>query len=123
MSGYRQHSYDPNAGFEEPRPLKPYDKWQWLGVAAIGFAALLMLADLFFEFADNWMRLPVLDWSSGAFVVLCIGGLLIMKYRREPTEDDPNPERSERRRRLNGFAFIAIGLISVAYNILESQGA
>jgi hypothetical protein len=123
MSGYRQSSYDPNAGYVEPRPLKPYDKWQWLSVAAIGLAAFLMLADLLFDFADGWMRLPGIDWSSGAFVTLCIGGLLTMKYRREPTEDEPHPETNERRRLIGGLAFIAVGVAIVVYNILEFQGA
>ena len=122
MSGYRQHSYDPNAGYEEPVPLKPYDKWQRLGVCSVGAGALLLVISLMFDGARDWPRLAIVDWSSGAVFLLCIGGLLLMKYRREPTADDPQPAASERRRRLNALIWIAIGTAAVAYNILASQG-
>ena len=121
MSGYRQHSYDPNAGWEDPRPLKPYDLWQWTGVAALAAAVLALLAAIFFETLRDWMHLA---WMrGGAGFMIAGGGLLLVRYRREPTEDEPNPERRERRRRLGGMAFIAIGMSAVAYNFLASLGA
>ena len=43
MSGYREHSFDPNA-YEQPgRPLQPYNWVQWTGVA-IGVLGLAIIA-------------------------------------------------------------------------------
>jgi hypothetical protein len=118
---YREHSFDPNAGFEEPRPLKPYDKWQWVGIGAMAAAAVLMVASIFFDIADGWMRLG--GTSSGASLALLLGGMLLMRYRREPTDTEPRPEKMERFRRLAALVIVAIGTAAVGYNILAFQGA
>ena len=118
---YREHSFDPNAGFEEPRPLRPYDKWQWIGTASVGIAVAVGIASLFFDSGNNWLRLG--QWSSGAGFILAIGGLLLIRYRREPTDNEPHPEYSEGRRRIVDLIIIAIGAAAVGYNLLESQGA
>ena len=121
MTGYREHSFDPNAGFEEARPLKPYDKWQWVGIGAMALAAVLLVASILFDKADGWARLG--GMPSGAGFLLAISGALLMRYRREPTDDEPHPESSERRRRIVGLVLIALALAAVAYNIFASQGA
>ena len=60
---------------------------------------------------------------QGFRAALAIGGLLLIRYRREPTDNEPHPEYSEGRRRIVDLIIIAIGVAAVAYNILASQGA
>jgi len=117
---YRQPIYNPNPELEEPVPLKPYDRWQWLGRASTGAAVLVLLAYIVLDFGGSGPRPLNPTW---AWFFLFFGGLLLVRYRREPTEDEPRPETSERRRRLGGLFFVAIGLAAVVYNIFVSQGA
>ncbi len=47
MSGYRDRSgFDPNAGGDLGPPLRPFNKWQWLGVAMLVAGALVIFATL-----------------------------------------------------------------------------
>ena len=47
MTGYREHSFDPNA-YEQPGPpLKPYNWLQWSGVAVVIAGAAVIFAEWF----------------------------------------------------------------------------
>jgi len=95
MSGYRQHSYDPNAYERLGPPLRPYNRWQWLGVVLI--LASLAINIVYFAGRLGWIS-PLLDGSAGA-VGLLLPGILLINSRRHPATDLA-PELAPARKRL-----------------------
>ena len=83
MSGYRQHSFDPNA-YEQPRPpLKPYNKVQWLGIVLGSVGAVFALADFAVKF--GWID-ERFDPSTGVTIALCAAGIILINSRRAPRD-------------------------------------
>ncbi len=118
MSGYRQHSFDPNA-FEQPgRPLRPFNWVQWTGfaLAMVGLAINLV----YFAGRLGWIA-PLLDSTSPAFLLLIVGAVLI-NSRREPS----TLEDSEQLRKNRKVLFITLGVCAVVLGIaaaIEFTGA
>ena len=82
MSGYRQHSFDPNA-YEQPGPpLKPYNWVQWTGVA-IGSVGMVMTT-LQVLGQIGWLPQWIDDPSPSSFMLLIIG-ITLINSRREPS--------------------------------------
>ena len=84
MSGYREHSFDPNAGFEQSRrPMRPYDWVQWTGVGfeVAGLAAFLAYG------ASRMGWIPKLMESPTPVIGLCLIGTLLINSRQEPAQD------------------------------------
>jgi hypothetical protein len=50
MNGYRESSFDPNAGGDYGRPMRPFNWVQWLGVGAFAVGLGIMLV----YFAGNF---------------------------------------------------------------------
>jgi hypothetical protein len=85
MSGYQQHSYDPNA-YEQPGPpLKPYNWVQWTGVALGSIGVLLALVDLTGRL--GWIDKPF-DPGTGVIVALCAAGVILVNSRRQRRGDN-----------------------------------
>ena len=84
MSGYREHSFDPNA-YEQPGPpLKPYNKVEWTGVA-IGTVGVL-LAVLHLAIRSGLLSF---DFDVGAVpVAFTFLGLALIYSRRAPRNED-----------------------------------
>ena len=118
MAGYRNSSYNPEAGMRLGPPLRPYNGWQWLGVAltVVGAAVdLVFLASYF-----GWIS-PLLDQPSGA-PLLVLGGIGLMHSRREAIPD-PAPELAPARRRWMIITLTLCVLIIGAATITEFTGA
>ena len=119
MTGYREHSFDPQA-YEEPgRPLRPFNWVQWLGVAmaSIGFVLFLLTAASRF----GWLPGPFRVHSLISAILLLNGVALINSRRAEA--HDPAPELAAQRKRWTVVIAIAsIAVLGVAA-IIEFTGA
>ena len=96
MSGYREHSFDPNAGLAatQRRPMRPFNWVQWAGV---GFeAAAIAVLLLYGAGLAGWIPAHV-NGVSPAIGLGLIGQLLI-NSRQDPA-DDPAPELAPARKR------------------------
>lgn len=110
MSGYRQHSFDPNAWEQPGPPLRPFNWVQWTGVAlgTIGIAFQLV----YFAGRLGWIP-PLIDQSSPTFVLVILGVVLI-NSRRQPAHD-PAPELADARKRwLIVTAFVRAAILGFA---------
>ena len=104
---YRQSSFDPYASPRYGRPLRPYNKWQWLGVgaAALGLAIIALAAAVIILGAGVWFyrRRDKSDsyGPQGAvimFVVAAIMGVHALggfDYRPSQGELDAMKERAQ----------------------------
>jgi hypothetical protein len=95
MTGYRQHSFDPNA-YEQPGPpLRPFTWVQWLGFA-LGLVGLaLSLAYLVGDL--GWIE-PVTD-SAAPSLALMLAGAALINSRRGPASL-VGPEQRRRHRNI-----------------------
>ena len=81
MSGYREHSFDPNA-YEQPgKPLRPYNWVQWTGIAIGGLGVLLTVVQL----AGKVGVIPQWLDDSPPTVLLLLLGMVLVNSRREPS--------------------------------------
>ena len=119
MSGYREHSFDPNA-YEQPgRPLKPYNWVQWTGVA-IGVLGLAIIAlGLLGRF--GWIP-PWLDGPPGVSFMLPIIGISLINSRREPGTQ-VGSEQLEKNRRILFITTGVLALILGVIAVIEFSGA
>lgn len=119
MSGYRQHSYDPNA-FEQPgAPLKPFNWVQWTGVALQTVAAVLITIDLLARI--GWLPRLVEDMSPAPFALLVIGMVLI-NSRRGPARQFDSEQMAKNRRTLLITVAICAAVIGAAL-VIDFSGA
>ena len=116
MSGYREHSFDPNA-YEQPgQPLKPYNWVQWTGVAFEVIGVGLFLA--YVAGKIGWID-PVIGSGTG-FVPMMIG-IMLVNSRREPSSL-VTPEQQARNKRTLIIMVVAAAVLGTA-TIIEFQGA
>ena len=117
MTGYRQHSFDPNAGVrEQGPPVRPYNWVQWTGVA-IGLVGVAI--DLVYLGGSLGMIPKLLDSPSVGISLPLIGAALI-NSRRQPGE----PLTAERKRRaLVIIAVAAAVCVLVAAAVIYFKGA
>ena len=118
MSGYREHSFDPNA-YEQPgRPLRPYNWVQWTGVAfaAVGLIAyLLYLADRL-----GWVALGL--GNASPLFVLPLIGISLINSRREPGTQ-VGSQQLEKNRRTLLITAVVLAVILGAVAIIDLSGA
>ena len=118
MSGYRQHSFDPNA-YEQPGPpLKPYNWVQWTGVAIAVVGAALITLDLLgrFGIVPRWIE----DTSPAPFMLLVVAMFLI-NSRRGPARQVGSEQLGKNRRLLIFAVAISAAIIGTAL-VVASQG-
>ena len=115
---YRQSSYDPYA-YEQPgRPMRPYNKVQWIGVALIVASIAALLA--YFAGRAGWIA-PLVKEVQISTALAIIGSVLV-NSRREPG----TPVGEEQRRRNRKVLLITILVCSViigAAVAIEFSGA
>lgn len=107
MTGYREHSFDPNAYVPMGPPLRPYNKVQWLGVA---FAVLGLIAFLGYC-AEKLGLVP--HWLASPAPIIMLGGVgsMLINTRRQPI---PEAEQAEYRRKLRERTILALIVATVA---------
>ena len=113
MSGYRDTSnYEPFAGPDYGRPLRPFNKWQWVGVGCGIVGVLVMLGTLAARL--DGMAADSSDWLPLG-TTLCALGTVLINSRRETLSAEQTAER--RRRALIvlaiAFLFMAIAFATI----------
>ena len=119
MSGYRQSSFDPNAGGDYGPPLRPYSWVQWTGVAfifiGVGFFAVWAAGKL------GWI--PKLLDDPMPVSIFTLFGVVLINSRRAPVSSEYR-EKVRRRTYLALGVALAAALIGAAVAFfLNSQGA
>lgn len=107
MSGYREHSFDPNAGGDYGPPMRPFNWVQWTGVAFALVGATIDLAYL----GGRIGIVPKLLDSPSIGVSLPLIGVALINARRQPG-GAPTPETIRRRMVIIAIAF-AICLLAL----------
>ena len=118
MSGYREHSFDPNA-FEQPgKPMRPYNWVQWTGIAIGGLGVLLTTVHLAGKIGlfPRW-----LDDSPPAFLLLLLG-LVLVNSRREPSTLAGSAQLEKNRKLLLITVAICAAILGIAL-VIEFGGA
>ena len=114
MSGYRESSFDPNAGQREGAPLHPFNKLQWAGAAIILIGVAAMLATIAGKFglavADTTDLLPI-------GTTFCALGVVLINSRRAPLSP------ATKRRRLLILAAVTLVFAIAAAVTIYFQGA
>ena len=118
MAGYRSSSYDPEAGLRWGPPLRPYNLWQWLGVALTLVGAAIYA--LFLAGKMGWLE-PPLDHPTGAGA-LVLAGFALTHSRRQAIADFA-PELAPVRRRWLIITVTLCAVIIGAATIIEFTGA
>ena len=116
MSGYREPSFDPNAGGDYGPPLRPFNKVQWIGAGLGTVGVLVMLAALAANF--HLFRAETKDWLPMGTSFCALGTVLINSRRQ------PGRLRSETVRKR--MVILAVGLMVFAaalITILLIKGA
>ena len=115
MAGYRDTSnYEPLSKGEYGRPLRPFNAWQWVGVAFVGVGLITFFAVVASQL--GWIS-PQFKDSFPAATSLCVIGSLFINSRREQLD----PEENARRRRqviiatIVALAACAVGLAAILY--------
>lgn len=109
MAGYRQSSFDPNAGGASGKPLRPFNNWQRLGVALVVGGALLVFGLLIKRIVapDHASE----DWIPASTSIVVVGSALV-NSRREKL----SPEQCARQRR-RALIVLAFALAACALGI------
>jgi hypothetical protein len=94
MSGYREHSFDPNAYERQGPPMRPFNWVQWTGVvlACIGIAIDIAYVGSAFGWWPKVLNTPAVSSTPLIF------GMIMITSRRQPVTD-PAPELAAARRK------------------------
>lgn len=118
MSGYRQHSFDPNAYEQAGAPLRPFNWVQWTGVALGGVGLVLTMAQVAGQvgWIPQWF-----DGSPPFFVMLLLGAVLV-NSRREPSTQ-AGSEQLQRNRKVLLITLAICAAVLGAAALIEFKGA
>ena len=98
---YRQTSFEPTPA--KGAVVRPYDRWQKLGLAAFGAGMVLVLLDV-----AGWFGLSTGRDYPGTLMLLTIAGFTLLGYRsRGGLLGDKSPEF----RRMLGLGFAVPGFL------------
>jgi multisubunit Na+/H+ antiporter MnhB subunit len=109
MSGYRQHSYEPNRWNPQGPPVRPYNWVQWTGVAFVflGLGIFLVYA------AGRAGWIPRLIDDPMLVTSISMIGMVMITSRRQPVSEEQLPELRRKRRRTAAIALI-VALVAAA---------
>lgn len=101
---YRQSNFDPALHEEHSgKPIRPFDRWQWVGVAA--GAVGLVLVILFLGQTLDLVSLPF-EISGASVFIFCLSGNFLLQ--RDP---EPAPGTLDGRRKLSLFGVLLAAVI------------
>jgi hypothetical protein len=89
MAGYREHSFDPNAGGSYGPPLRPYNWVQWLGVVFAAVGILVIVA----YFLDRAGLVPNRFGDVFPAIMLMGAGSILINSRRQEIPLTPETRR------------------------------
>ena len=119
MSGYREHSFDPNAGAtNRGAPMRPFNWAQWLGVV---FAALGVLGYVAYA-ADRLGWISIGFGSPAPFISLPLVGIALINSRRKELPG-PAPELASARRKWLLITVAVCAVILGAAAVIDLSGA
>jgi len=119
MSGYRQHSYDPNAYERLGRTLRPFNWVQWTGVAIEVTGLILFLVTIAQKL--GWITQGS-DIPPTSGIMLMLVGMSLINSRREPLVDLAPELAPARKRWLIITAVICAVILGIAI-LIEISGA
>jgi hypothetical protein len=113
MSGYREHSFDPNAGERRSGPpMRPFNWVQWTGVTFVVIAVAIDIA--YAGSAFGWW--PKVLKSPAFSTTPLIFGMMMIASRRQSVVD-PAPELAAARRRwliiTVAVCFVILGVATI----------
>ena len=118
MTGYREHSFDPNA-YEQPGPpLKPYNMVQWIGVV---FAVLGILAFFVWGFGRLGLIPQWIDHPAPVIMLGAVGTMLVNSRRAPGTQ--VGSEQLEKNRRVLLITVAICATVLGAALVIEFSGA
>jgi hypothetical protein len=118
MTGYREHSFDPNGTTSYGRPLRPFNWVQWTGVGLAVVSIAINVA--FLASAAGWIPKAI---GSPALATgpLLVGVALINSRRVEVP--DPAPELAAARRKWLIITVAVCAAILGAATVIAFKGA
>ena len=119
MSGYREHSFDPNAYEQQGRPLRPFNWVQWTGVGFMVAAGVVVLA--VFASAAGLLS-PGFERNVGLAAMLSVVGVSLINSRREQGTQ-AGSEQLQRNRRVLLITVVVVAAILGAATVIEFSGA
>jgi hypothetical protein len=116
MSGYREHSFDPN-GVDNRPPLRPFNATQWIGLAILVFGALSIAVSLLGRVG----AIPDILHDDLPLVALMPLGAVLMNARRQTAPC--NPEVLRRRRMIVVILALVIAVAAAVLAFLLAKGS
>ena len=113
MTGYREHSFNPNAYQDPGQPMRPFNWVQWTGVAIVAVCCTAEL--VYFAGSLGWIE-PLFEESPRAFLLVILG-LALVHSRREPPHDVMPELAAERRRWLLIVIAATVVIVGAAFVI------
>jgi hypothetical protein len=115
MTGYREHSFDPDGGLGRP-PLRPFTPIQWIGLAFLVIGALAIAVSIL----GRMRVIPRIFDDDIPFVSVMPLGAVLMGSRRERRPCDP--EALRRRRLIAVSLAVALAVLVAVLAILIAKG-
>ena len=118
MSGYREHSFDTNAG-GGGRPLRPFNWVQWTGVGFMAGAGVMLLAIVA---SAAGLLSPAFEHNAGLAAMMSVVGATLINSRREGSTDLA-PELASARRKWLLITVAVCAVILGAAAVIDLSGA
>jgi hypothetical protein len=118
MTGYREHSFDPNAG-GGGRPLRPFNWVQWTGVGFMAGAGVMLLAVVA---SAAGLLSPAFEHNAGLAAMMSVVGASLINSRREGSTDLAPELAPARRKWLLITIVVCVAIIGAAV-VIEFSGA
>jgi hypothetical protein len=116
MTGYRDHSFDPNGGADSRPPLRPFTATQWAGLGLLLLGALAIVIYLLGRIG----AIPKIIDDEIPFVSVMPLGAVLMNARRRTAPCDA--EALKRRRIIVVILALAAAVLGAVLAFLIARG-
>jgi hypothetical protein len=115
MTGYREHSFDPDGGLGRP-PLRPFTPIQWIGLSILVLGALALLV---YILGRTGVIPKVIDDPIPLASLMPLGAVLLNARRQTAP---CNPEALRRRRMIVVILAVVIAVAAAVLAFLLARG-
>jgi hypothetical protein len=115
MTGYRDHSFDPNGGADSRPPLRPFTATQWAGLAMLAIGALAIAV---FILGRIGMIPKIVDDEIPFVSFMPLGAVLLTARRPTPCDS----EVLKRRRIIVVILALAAAVLGAVLAFLIARG-